>query len=152
MAAAKKPAKTSPTIRAAHAYAPGEVMAFPFARGGWGAVQVLRVLPTLLDVVALDHWSEALPTADTVSRAVLEQRSFLWSRGVLRAHVLPGHPADFVSLGVGPLVCEADDVPNMALDWEDLRDAAAKEFRARALPDEAWRAARAVYELSLIHI
>lgn len=121
----------------------GEVLAFPLLRGGWGVCQVVRVEPKDIEVVALDHISDALPSLGEVSRAPLAQDSYFWDVEVLREHVVGAPPKDFVSLGVcGPVV--ARDPPSRHYaHWESVRSTVTHYRRWRRCPESARAAFRA---------
>lgn len=123
----------------------GEVLAFPLQREGWGVCQVVRVEPKDIEVVALDHISETLPSLDAVSRAPLVRDSYFWDAGVLREHVVGEPPADFVSLGVCGPVMPRDPPSIHYATWANLPSAVTHYRRWRRCPEAARAAFRAAF-------
>jgi hypothetical protein len=112
----------------------GEVIAFPATHGGWGACQVLQA-DDRVEVLALDHLSDARPTLATVSQNALSCSAFEVTVTAHRMRVLDELPADFVSLGVIAPLQEPAANPLFAGPWDALREAAQRERRWSALPE-----------------
>lgn len=102
-----------------------------------GRCQVVRVEPKDIEVVALDHISDKLPSLGEVSRAPLVQDSYFWDVEMLHERVVGAPPKDFVSLGVcGPVV--ARDPPSKHYGhWESVRSTVTYYRRWRRSPESA---------------
>ncbi|MFO0647188.1 MAG: hypothetical protein U0326_13190 [Polyangiales bacterium] len=123
----------------------GEVLAFPLQREGWGVCQVVRVEPKNVEVVALDHFSDTLPSLAEVSRAPLVQDSYFWDAEVLREHVAGDAPADFVRLGACGPVVPRDPASRHYGHWESVRSSVKHYRRWRRCPESARAAFRAAF-------
>jgi hypothetical protein len=82
------------------AWTVGEVFAFPGDHDGWGACQVVRAGANgEVEVVVLDHLSDAPPTLSDVCLIPLRQSRFGANGALQRIHVIDALPDDFVRLG-----------------------------------------------------
>lgn len=110
------------------------MIAFPAPHGGWGACQALQA-GARVEVLALDHLSDALPTLETVSRSPLARGAFEVAAGAHRTLVVGDLPADFASLGVIAPLQEPAASPLFSGPWDTLREAVQRERRWSALPE-----------------
>lgn len=116
----------------------GDVFAMPQARGRWGACQVVRVDGPHVEVVALDHDTDAPPTlGDVTARPLLRDRHPHRVAELARLHVFGDLPWDFVALGRLPPVVPATPPSSAYAAWEALRGESAREARWRAAPEDA---------------
>jgi len=134
-----------------HKLTAGEVLTFPAGPDGWGACQVLNTSGREVEIVCLDHLSDALPTRETVCLQPLLQKRFAYDGQPARQFMVDPLPDDFVSLGGGPLVLPATPTQVYAC-WDGLRREAWFEHRWQRLPEtvrEAYKSARASARVTL---
>lgn len=129
----------------------GELFTFPTGPDGWGACQVLHVLGRQVEVLCLDHRSDAQPTRETVCLKPLVRDRYAYTGRPARHFVDDALPDDFVSLGVAPPVMPVKPSAAYA-HWDALRREAVYEHRWRRLPQavrDAYKAARPAATVTL---
>lgn len=121
---------------------PGAVFAMPLRGGAWGACQVLRAQRRDVEVVVLDHVSDARPTLASVTRIPLTQERYAYKVSHARVHVVDVLPRDFVCIGVVEPVLPELPQSNVWAFWSSLPNDIVYERRWRAIPEPARRAWR----------
>lgn len=115
------------------AWTVGEVLAFPCDHGGWGACQVVRA-DDEVEVVALDHLSDAPPTLADVRLIPLRQSRFEYNDALHRIHAIGDLPRDFARLGRAEAVVPPEPRGNVWAFFTSLRNDAWEERRWAQLP------------------
>lgn len=129
----------------------GELFTFPAGPDGWGACQALAVSGRQVEVLCLDHRSDAQPTRETVCLQPLVRERYAYQGTPAQHFVVDALPDDFVSLGVAPPVLPPTKTQVYAF-WGGLRREAVQEHRWRRLPQgvrDAYKAARPAAKVTL---
>lgn len=128
------------------AWTVGDVFAFPCDHGGWGACQVVRA-DDEVEVVALDHLSDALPALGDVRLIPLRQSRFGADRKLQRVHAIDDLPADFVRVGRADAVTPPEPRSRVWAFFTSLRNDAWEERRWAQIP----AAVRDAYHHASVH-
>lgn len=128
------------------AWTVGEVFAFPCDHGGWGACQVVRA-DDEVEVVALDHLSDAPPALADVRLIPLRQSRFGANGALQRIHAIDELPADFVRVGRADAVVPPEPHSKVWAFFTSLRNDVWEERRWALIPASV----RDAYNAASVH-